>query len=80
MPPSTFVKAWSPTNQFLKRENVTVWQAVCPANYVSLGNVITVITLHHHKNLTLTLGGSLIGTLGRGRLDARFNFVFLELS
>ena len=42
MPPTTFVESWSSFTNFLKNENVTVWQARCPSNYHAIGDLITV--------------------------------------
>ena len=42
MPPLTFFEAWTNDNQFLKKENVTVWEPSCPSNYQFIGNVITI--------------------------------------
>ena len=42
MPPTTFIESWSSYTTFLKKENVTVWQARCPSNYHAIGDLITV--------------------------------------
>lgn len=44
MEPADFFPAWKDEYTFLKKENVTVWRAMCHdnTNYVSLGNVLTV--------------------------------------
>ena len=43
MPPATFIASWTRDTEYLKGENVTVWQARCSSpSYHAIGDLLTV--------------------------------------